>query len=181
LQRFLPVIGPVALFILWDLVVRMGFIKPILLPTPMATLETLVNGLAGGKLLTDFAVTVMRTLQSFLIGSALALPASLADRAYASIKQDIFAFRLIPGDRFSENAVAERLGMSRTRCNGGLSNSGARRRLTCDPLACPMYSWRAATTSSGSGSKSRKKYPHFPWINQLIPRSLSDTARVLSA
>ncbi|MEN3293404.1 MAG: hypothetical protein V7642_2657 [Burkholderiales bacterium] len=48
-------------------------------------------------------------------------PASLADRAYAGIKQEIFDFRLIPGDRFSETAVAGRLGMSRTPIRDALS------------------------------------------------------------
>ncbi|REF01669.1 GntR family transcriptional regulator [Cupriavidus plantarum] len=34
--------------------------------------------------------------------------------AYQSLRDDIFAFRLLPGDRFTENDVAERLGISRT-------------------------------------------------------------------
>jgi DNA-binding GntR family transcriptional regulator len=42
------------------------------------------------------------------------VPAKLADGAYAQLKEDIFDFRLIPGDRFSESEVAERLGISRT-------------------------------------------------------------------
>jgi NitT/TauT family transport system permease protein len=100
LQRFLPVIGPIALFILWDLVVRMGFIKPILLPTPMATLETLVNGLAGGKLMIDFVVTVMRTLQAFLIAAAVGVPLGVLlgsnDRAYRSVEFLIDFFRSTP-------------------------------------------------------------------------------------
>ena len=41
-------------------------------------------------------------------------PAKLADGAYAQLKQDIFDFHLVPGDRFSEAEVAERLGISRT-------------------------------------------------------------------
>ncbi len=64
-RRVLPFVGPVALFIVWDLVVRLGLIKVILLPTPASTLATLVTGLAGGPLLTDFLVTVSRTLQAF--------------------------------------------------------------------------------------------------------------------
>ncbi|MBL4571263.1 MAG: GntR family transcriptional regulator [Alcanivorax sp.] len=39
---------------------------------------------------------------------------SLAERIYLQLKQDIFDFRLMPGDRFSENEVAERMGVSRT-------------------------------------------------------------------
>jgi DNA-binding GntR family transcriptional regulator len=39
---------------------------------------------------------------------------SLAETAYARIKTSIFDFELLPGDRFSETEVAERLKMSRT-------------------------------------------------------------------
>lgn len=39
---------------------------------------------------------------------------NLAGRIYQALKQDIFDFRLLPGDRFSENEVAERMAASRT-------------------------------------------------------------------
>ncbi len=39
---------------------------------------------------------------------------SLADAAYARLKEEIFDFRLAPGDRFSETSTAERLQISRT-------------------------------------------------------------------
>ncbi len=39
---------------------------------------------------------------------------SLAESVYLGIKQDIFDFRLLPGDRFTENEVAGRLEVSRT-------------------------------------------------------------------
>ncbi|QET01966.1 MULTISPECIES: GntR family transcriptional regulator [Cupriavidus] len=39
---------------------------------------------------------------------------SRSHAAYQSLRDDIFAFRLLPGDRFTENDVAERLGISRT-------------------------------------------------------------------
>ena len=38
----------------------------------------------------------------------------LAEQIYLQLKQDMFDFRLMPGDRFSENEVAERMGVSRT-------------------------------------------------------------------
>jgi DNA-binding GntR family transcriptional regulator len=38
----------------------------------------------------------------------------LTDTVYNSLREDIFAFRLLPGDRFAENDVAERLQVSRT-------------------------------------------------------------------
>ena len=39
---------------------------------------------------------------------------SLAESVYRRIKQDIFEFRLLPGDRFTEGEVAARLKVSRT-------------------------------------------------------------------
>jgi DNA-binding GntR family transcriptional regulator len=39
---------------------------------------------------------------------------NLTERIYQQIKQDIFTFRLLPGDRFSENEIAERVAASRT-------------------------------------------------------------------
>lgn len=39
---------------------------------------------------------------------------SRADEVYDQLKQDIAAFVLVPGDRFTENEVSERLGVSRT-------------------------------------------------------------------
>jgi DNA-binding GntR family transcriptional regulator len=41
-------------------------------------------------------------------------PATLGDAAYLRLKEELFAFRLLPGERFSETAMATRLGMSRT-------------------------------------------------------------------
>src|SRR6187551_1503600 len=98
--RFLPVLGPLLLFIVWDAVVRFGFIKPILLPTPFDTLVALVTGLAGGPLLLDFAVTVKRTLQAFLIAAVVGVPLGVLlgsnERAYRSVEFLIDFFRSTP-------------------------------------------------------------------------------------
>lgn len=39
---------------------------------------------------------------------------NLAERIYEALKQEIFYFRLLPGDRFSETEIAQRMGVSRT-------------------------------------------------------------------
>jgi DNA-binding GntR family transcriptional regulator len=39
---------------------------------------------------------------------------SRADQVYDQIKRDIAEFSLVPGDRFTENELCERLGVSRT-------------------------------------------------------------------
>lgn len=96
----LPVIGPIALFVIWDLVVRFGLVKAILLPTPAATIQALATGLAGGPLLTDFMVTVWRTLQAFLIAALVGVPLGVLlgsnERAYRSVEFLIDFFRSTP-------------------------------------------------------------------------------------
>ena len=98
--RLLPFAGPVLLFIAWDLVVRLGFIKPILLPTPWATLGALFTGLAGGPLLLDFAVTVLRTLEAFVIAAVIGVPLGVLlgsnEKAYRSVEFLIDFFRSTP-------------------------------------------------------------------------------------
>ena len=97
---FLPFLGPVLLFIAWDFVVRFGFIKPILLPSPADTLGALVTGLMGGPLLLDFAVTVKRTLQAFAIAAVIGVPLGVLlgsnEKAYRSVEFLIDFFRSTP-------------------------------------------------------------------------------------
>ena len=98
--RLLPFVGPLLLFIVWDLVVRAGWIKVILLPTPSATLTTLVTGLAGGALLTDFAVTLLRTIEAFLLAAIVGVPLGVLlgsnERAYRSVEFLVDFFRSTP-------------------------------------------------------------------------------------
>lgn len=39
---------------------------------------------------------------------------NLTERIYQRLKEDIFSFRLLPGDRFTENEIADRVATSRT-------------------------------------------------------------------
>ena len=98
--RALPFVGPLALFIVWDIVVRAGWIKAILLPSPLDALSALLTGLAGGALLGDFLVTVKRTLQAFLIAAVAGVPLGIAlgsnERAYRSVEFLIDFFRSTP-------------------------------------------------------------------------------------
>jgi len=99
-KRLLPLVGPLILFVAWDLTVRLGFVKPILLPTPLATLGALFAGLAGGPLLLDFAVTVLRTLEAFLIAAVIGVPLGVLlgsnEKAYRSVEFLIDFFRSTP-------------------------------------------------------------------------------------
>lgn len=99
-SRALPFIGPIVLFLIWDVVVRAGFVKPILLPPPLETLKALVNGLAGGPLLKDFTVTLWRTFQAFMIAAVIGVPLGVllgsAEKAYRSVEFLIDFFRSTP-------------------------------------------------------------------------------------
>ncbi|OZI26376.1 taurine ABC transporter permease [Bordetella genomosp. 9] len=99
-ERLLPFVGPIVLFIIWDLVVRAGLIKPILLPSPADTLVALATGLAGGPLLTDFLVTVSRTLQAFVIAAVIGMPLGVLlgsnERAYRTVEFLVDFFRSTP-------------------------------------------------------------------------------------
>jgi NitT/TauT family transport system permease protein len=96
----LPFIGPLVLFIVWDLVVRLGFIRAILLPPPLDALGTLITGLFGGPLLNDFLITVWRTVQAFLIAAVVGMPLGVllgsAEKAYRSVEFLIDFFRSTP-------------------------------------------------------------------------------------
>jgi len=98
--RALPLLGPIVLLLIWDIVVRVGWIKPILLPPPVDTLLTLINGMAGPQLLPHFLVTLERTLLAFGIATAVGMPLGIVlgsnERAYRSVEFVIDFFRSTP-------------------------------------------------------------------------------------
>lgn len=55
-----------------------------------------------------------RDPKAAIVTALPAEPATLAEQAYAQIKQMIFDFTLMPGDRFSESELAVRVEVSRT-------------------------------------------------------------------
>ena len=98
--RALPLVGPVILVIIWDLVVRIGWIKAILLPPPADTLLTLINGMMSNALLPHFLVTLERTLLAFAMATVVGMPLGIAlgsnERAYRSVEFVIDFFRSTP-------------------------------------------------------------------------------------
>jgi NitT/TauT family transport system permease protein len=98
--RLIPFVGPLVLFLIWDLVVRFKLITPILLPSPSATLITLASGMAGGALMIDFLYTFMRTMQAFLIAGVVGVPLGVLlgsnERGYRSVEFLIDFFRSTP-------------------------------------------------------------------------------------
>jgi sulfonate transport system permease protein len=95
-----PLIGPLALFLVWDIMVRAKLVSPILLPLPFATLVTLVTGMFNGSLLNDFGYTLLRTLEAFGIAAVVGVPLGVLlgsnERAYRSVEFLIDFFRSTP-------------------------------------------------------------------------------------
>ena len=100
LGRVIPLLGPLVLFCMWDLVVRFKLIPPILLPSPWVTLATLGNGMWGGELLKDFSYTLLRTLEAFVLASLVGVPIGILlgsnERSYRSVEFLIDFFRSTP-------------------------------------------------------------------------------------
>ena len=71
----------------------------------------------------DDPTNLLETPAATGIQDAPAAPAAanpLAEQVYQQLKNDIFSFRLFPGDRFSENGIAQHYGVSRTPMRDGL-------------------------------------------------------------
>ncbi|RZL87080.1 MAG: GntR family transcriptional regulator [Variovorax sp.] len=56
----------------------------------------------------------MSTVQVPLAPADAAVFRTRADEAYAQLKRDVAEFRMVPGDRFTESEISDRLGVSRT-------------------------------------------------------------------
>jgi NitT/TauT family transport system permease protein len=100
LSRLNPVIGVVLLILVWWIATVLEVADPVLLPPPQKALKALVDGLVAGPLLHDFGQTIYRTVLSFLIASAIAIPLGVmlgaADRLYRSVEFVIDFFRSTP-------------------------------------------------------------------------------------
>lgn len=99
-DRFLPFIGVLVLFGVWWLISVSGFVNPVLLPTPFATLSTLIAGMFTGVMLPDFFATVLRTFSAFLMAGIIGVPVGVAlgssEKVYRSVEFLIDFFRSTP-------------------------------------------------------------------------------------
>lgn len=99
-DKLLPLVGVLALFGIWYLIAISGIVNPVLLPTPLATLGSLVKATFTGTMLTDFTATVLRTFEAFLLAAALGVPLGVAlgssEKIYRSVEFLIDFFRSTP-------------------------------------------------------------------------------------
>jgi ABC-type nitrate/sulfonate/bicarbonate transport system permease component len=100
LDPLLPVLGVIALVIVWYLAVWAQIVDPVLLPSPVDTFKAMWTGMQGGKLGSDFLITVERTVYATLIAAAVAIPLGVflgaSERIYRSVEFVIDFFRSTP-------------------------------------------------------------------------------------
>jgi ABC-type nitrate/sulfonate/bicarbonate transport system permease component len=99
-EALLPAVGVVGLLAVWSLVTWRQWVDPVLLPSPLATFESLWRGMDGGPLGFDFVKTVYRTAASTLIAAVIAIPLGIvlgsAEKLYRSLEFVIDFFRSTP-------------------------------------------------------------------------------------
>ena len=74
MARLRPLWGVAALIGLWAFAHAIKAVDPVLLPSPLETLQAFWNGLFQGTLWGDFEKTIVRTVLSFTITSAIDTP-----------------------------------------------------------------------------------------------------------
>ena len=98
-EAFLPVVGVVGLVAIWSLVTWRQWVDPVLLPSPIATFDSLRRGMEG-TLGFDFLKTVYRTAASTLIAAVIAIPLGIvlgsSEQLYRSLEFVIDFFRSTP-------------------------------------------------------------------------------------
>lgn len=107
---------PVVILVLWQLLSQSGFIKPVILPSPLAILERLWTYLVpaqslaesagvsdwiwSSELLSDLVASMRRVILGFAVGAGLALPLGLlmgTDRRFEAYLNPVVQFlRPIP-------------------------------------------------------------------------------------
>lgn len=99
-RRLLPLVGPLLLFGVWELVITMKLIRPVLLPPPAETLAHLWQVTVTGDIAEDFFATLYRTLVSFGIAVAIGVPLGVmlgsSVSAYRSVEFLVDFFRSTP-------------------------------------------------------------------------------------
>jgi sulfonate transport system permease protein len=96
----LPLAGPAAFLLLWWGVCSLHVVRPVLLPTPLATFAYMFDALLHGSMLADAFVTISRVVIAFLLGAVIGIPLGVAfgsnERLYRSVEFLIDFFRSTP-------------------------------------------------------------------------------------
>jgi NitT/TauT family transport system permease protein len=100
LEAFLPLVGVVGLFAIWQIATWLKAVDPVLLPSPALTFDAFWKGMDGGALGFDFVKTVYRTLVATVIAAVIAIPLGIvlgsSEKVYRSLEFVIDFFRSTP-------------------------------------------------------------------------------------
>lgn len=100
LDRLLPLVGVGVMFGVWWLIAISGWVNPVLLPTPWATLGTLATAMTTGDMFTDFFASVVRTFSAFGLAAVVGVPLGVllgsSEKLYRSVEFLIDFFRSTP-------------------------------------------------------------------------------------
>uniref|UniRef100_E6PK65 Putative ABC-type transport system, permease component n=1 Tax=mine drainage metagenome TaxID=410659 RepID=E6PK65_9ZZZZ len=100
MQRLLPLSGPLALLLLWQVAVSSHWVNPVLLPSPGATTMALWNSLVDGSMWPDLRSTLLRTFEAFALAAVIGVPLGVAlgsaPAVYRSVEFLVDFFRSTP-------------------------------------------------------------------------------------
>lgn len=98
--KCLPIVGPILLFLLWQLAVSAQWLSPVLLPSPIDTLSYLCHSIGDAGMRLDIWATLYRTLVAFAIAAVIGVPLGVAlgcsEKVYRSLEFLIDFFRSMP-------------------------------------------------------------------------------------
>jgi len=99
-HRLLPFIGPILLYLFWNLVLTAKWIQPNLLPAPDVTILYMLKSFASGVIFQDLWTTILRTVYAFLIAAGIGVPLGVllgsSVQTYRSVEFLIDFFRSTP-------------------------------------------------------------------------------------
>lgn len=100
-MKYLPLIGPITLFIIWFIIFSLGIVSPLIIPSPAAVFLALVSEFFGREnVLLHIFLTVYRTTFSFILACLIGIPIGLlmgyTIQIYKAFEFLVDFFRSIP-------------------------------------------------------------------------------------
>jgi NitT/TauT family transport system permease protein len=68
-EALLPIISPVLILAIWEIAVRLGYLKPLFFPPPSLILQTFLKLVRNGELQQNLYPTLVRIFWGFVIGT----------------------------------------------------------------------------------------------------------------